>query len=86
MSCTLPTIGELRARLKPAVEASGIPDPLEAARVTGTSLTFVYRAHVVTLDESDLSAVRDGYNGAEHTIGRRDFWRLGREFGGLDRG
>ncbi len=85
MSCTLPTIGELRARLRPAVAATGIADPLEAARKANTSLVFNYDRHSVELDESDLRAIRDGYAGDEHVIGRRDFWRLGREFAGLDR-
>ncbi len=85
MSCTLPTVGELRARLRPAVDATGIPDPLEAARAANTSLVFNYDRHSVELDESDLRAIRDGYMGAEHVSGRRDFWRLGREISGLDR-
>jgi hypothetical protein len=86
VSCTLPTIGELRARLRPAVDATGIPDPLEAARVSNTSLVFTYGTTAIELDESDFRAIRDGYTGAEHVTGRRDFWRLGREFGGFDRG
>jgi hypothetical protein len=85
VSCTLPTIGELRERLRPAVAATGIADPLEAARKASTSLVFNYDRHSVELDESDLRAIRDGFTGAEHVIGRRDFWRLGREFSGLDR-
>jgi hypothetical protein len=86
MSSTLPTKGELRTRFRSAVDATGIPDPLEAVRVSNTSLTFTYGTTEITLDDLDLRAIRDGYTGAEHTAGRGDFWRLGRAFGGLDRG
>lgn len=47
--------------------------------------THGYGWAIRNLDDDGLIALTDGFNGREHTTGRDDYWRLGRELAGLDK-